>query len=166
MTHSFAGVKFMKRFQWKTCIKWVVLTECVGILAGLLTRNGVEQYQQFAQKSMLTPPGWVFPVVWAILYALMGVGACIASGSKIQGSERCVNLFIVQLTVNFFWPLLFFNAGAYGFALLWLIFLLILVVMMSVCFYKKLRTAGLLQIPYILWLLFASYLNAAAWQLN
>lgn len=156
----------MKRFPWKSCIKWVALTEAVGFLAGFLTRNGVDAFQQFAQKSILTPPGWVFPVVWSILYALMGIGVCMVSDSGQQGGNRCVNLFFAQLIVNFFWPLLFFNAAAYGFALFWLGILIILTGMMAACFYKKVPLAGALQIPYVLWLLFAAYLNAAAWQLN
>ena len=156
----------MKPIQWKTCIKWVVAAEGIGFLTGFLTSNGVEIYQQFAQKSPLTPPGWVFPVVWAVLYALMGIGVCMVTKTGQQGTDRCVNLFIVQLIVNFFWPLLFFNARVYGFALIWLILLLILVVLMTICFYRKKPIAAGLQIPYILWLIFAAYLNTAAWQLN
>ena len=156
----------MNSIRWKSCIKWVVITELVGFLSSFLTRDGVEIYQQFAMKSSLTPPGWLFPVVWAILYALMGVGVCIVTRTGQVGADRCVNLFIIQLTLNFFWSLLFFNARVYGFALIWLIVLLILVVMMTVCFYKKMPIAAWLQIPYILWLIFAAYLNAVAWQLN
>jgi len=156
----------MERFQWRSCVKSVILTEAVGFAAGLITKNGVDSYMMYAEKSTLTPPGWVFPVVWSILYALMGIGICIVLQSGIKGTDRCTNLYIAQLTVNFFWPLLFFNANAYGFSLIWLILLLLLVILMTVCFAKKKPIAALLQVPYILWLLFAAYLNAAAWLLN
>ena len=73
---------------------------------------------------------------------------------------------VVQLVVNFFWSLIFFNAGAYGFALLWLLLLLVLVIWMTLEFDKVSPLAAFLQIPYILWLLFAAYLNAAVWYLN
>ena len=118
-------------------------------------------------KPPLAPPGWLFPVVWTILYALMGIGAGLV-GSEPDGVDRnrALDLMVAQLIVNFFWPLLFFNAQAYGLALLWLLLLLLLVIWMTLEFRKVSPLAALLQIPYIIWLLFATYLNAAVWYLN
>ena len=157
----------MRKKSWKNIIFWVIISELVGILAGLLTRNTAEIYGSMAVKPPLSPPAWLFPVVWTVLYALMGVGAGLVS-SETPGTdrERGLNLMVAQLVVNFFWPLLFFNAQAYGLALLWLLLLLVLVVWMSLAFCKVSPLAALLQIPYILWLLFATYLNAAVWYLN
>lgn len=157
----------MKNNRGRNITFWVILSEITGLLAGLLSRNATTIYGQMALKPPLAPPGWLFPVVWAVLYALMGVGAgLVASQMPSQERNRSLNLMVVQLVVNFFWSLIFFNAGAYGFALLWLLLLLVLVIWMTVEFGKVFPLAALLQIPYILWLLFAAYLNAAVWYLN
>ena len=157
----------MIKKNWKTILFWVILSEAVGLLAGLLTQNATELYGQMAVKPPLSPPAWLFPVAWTILYALMGVGAGLVA-SEPNGASRnlALNLMVAQLIVNFFWPLLFFNAQAYGLALLWIILLLVLVIWMTLEFRKVSPLAALLQIPYILWLLFATYLNAAVWYLN
>ena len=157
----------MDRKKWKRIGFWVLISEAVGLFSGLLTRNGAEIYGQMANKPPLSPPGWLFPVVWTVLYALMGIGAGLVSLKGREGSsDRALNFMVMQLAVNFFWPLLFFNAEAYGFALLWLVLLLLLVVGMTIEFRKISPFAALLQIPYILWLLFAAYLNAGVWLLN
>jgi tryptophan-rich sensory protein len=157
----------MIKKNWKTILFWVILSEAVGLLAGLLTQNATELYGQMAVKPPLSPPAWLFPMAWTILYALMGVGAGLVA-SEPNGASRnlALNLMVAQLIVNFFWPLLFFNARAYGLALLWIILLLVLVIWMTLEFKKVSSLAALLQIPYILWLLFATYLNAAVWYLN
>jgi tryptophan-rich sensory protein len=157
----------MNKNGWKNILFWVLISEAVGLFAGILTRNATEIYGQLAIKPSLSPPAWLFPVVWTILYGLMGVGAGLVSGKPQSADrDRAINLMVAQLVVNFFWPLLFFNAQAYGFALLWLLLLLVLVIWMTLEFRKVSPLAALLQIPYILWLLFATYLNAAVWYLN
>ena len=158
---------YMIKKNWKSILFWVSLSEIVGILAGLLTRNATQLYGQFAAKPPLSPPAWLFPVVWTILYALMGIGAgLISSGQHDAERNRGLNLMVAQLIVNFFWPLLFFNAQAYGLALLWILLLLVLVIWMTLEFRKVSPVASILQIPYVLWLLIATYLNAAVWYLN
>ncbi len=97
----------------------------------------------------------------------MGIGAGIVMNRGRAGKrDHALNLMVAQLVVNFFWPLLFFNARAYGFALLWILLLLVLVIWMTLEFRKVSALSARLQIPYILWLLFATYLNAAVWYLN
>ena len=110
---------------------------------------------------------WVFPVVWGILYALMGISAArISLAAPSSAKSRGLNLFITQLVVNFFWSLIFFNARAYAFAFLWLLLLWGLVLWMILTFRKVDPAAAWLQIPYLLWLTFAAYLNYGVWQLN
>ena len=83
---------------------FIGLSETVGLLSGLISREGTALYGQMAQKPTLAPPGWVFPVVWTVLYALMGIGgARVWSGLKTQARSRGLNLFIAQLIINFFW---------------------------------------------------------------
>lgn len=153
----------MKKGTWKTYAFWIVLSEAVGGLAGLLTRAGVEAYNATAIQPPLSPPEWVFPIVWGILYALMGVSA-----ARIALTERKpgLNLFVIQLIVNFFWSLLFFNAAVYAFAAIWLVLLWWLVLLMILAFHKADRLAAWLQVPYLLWLTFALYLNVGVWLLN
>ena len=149
--------------HWKSYLFWIALSEGVGALAGWLTREGVQQFSATAIQPPLSPPAWVFPVVWGIIYALMGIGAARIWMTAEKGG---INLFLTQLIVNFFWPLLFFNTQAYGFAVLWLVGLWLLVLAMILAFRKSDRLAAWLQIPYLLWLTFALYLNVGVWYLN
>ena len=153
----------MNKTTWKTYAFWILLSEAVGALAGWLTRDSVAIFGNTAVQPPLSPPDTLFPIVWGILYALMGVSAArIAMTPRRQG----LNLFIIQLVVNFFWPLLFFNSGAYGFAALWLGLLWVLVLGMILAFRRSDPLAALLQLPYLLWLTFALYLNIGVWYLN
>ena len=151
----------------KTYLFWVLLAEAVGALSGWLTRDAMQVYAQTILQPPLSPPGWVFPVVWTVLYALMGISAAriyLVPASK----ERSLglNLFITQLVVNFFWSPVFFNLQAFGFAFLWLLLLWILVLWMILSFRETDGLAAALQIPYLLWLTFAAYLNLGVWYLN
>ncbi len=153
--------------HWKTYAFWILLAEGVGALAGFLSRNGTQIYNLTAIKPPLSPPEWVFPVAWGILYALMGIGAArVALTPESKDRSLGLNLFVVQLVVNFLWSIIFFNFQAYGFAFIWLVLLFILVAWMTLTFAKTDRWAALLQIPYLLWLIFAAYLNAGVYLLN
>lgn len=152
---------------WKTYLFWIALAEGVGAVSGWLTREGNQWYSQYAEKPALSPPAIVFPIVWGILYALMGIGAARVSLTPPSPQRSTgLNLFIGQLVVNFFWSLIFFNLRNYGFALAWLGLLWVLVVWMTLSFRQTDRLAAWLQVPYILWLSFAAYLNWGAWVLN
>ena len=145
----------------------IIATEVIGFLSGLLSRDGTEIFGQLAAQPPLSPPAWVFPVVWTILYALMGIGAAMIYLSSPSPERHLgLNLYITQLAVNFFWSLIFFNAQAYGFAFLWLLLLWTLVLWMILVWNRVNPTAAKLQIPYLLWLTFAAYLNFGVWQLN
>ena len=129
-----------------------------GVIAGFLTLKSMEQYQEM-YRPPLSPPGWVFPVVWLILYALMGIAA-YRIYMKDPKAE-VLKLYLIQLAVNFLWPILFFNFGWQLFAVVWLLLLWYLVLVMIKEFAKIDEGAAKLMIPYLIWLTFASYLNIA-----
>jgi len=119
------------------------------------------------EKPPLLPPAILFPIVWVILFALMGIGAArIYLAPPSEARSRGLLIFLAQLAVNFFWSIIFFNLQAYGFALLWLLFLWLLILWMILTFRKVDRIAALLQVPYLLWVTFAAYLNLGVWLLN
>ena len=137
----------------------------VGSLSALLTGENMMIYQTVA-KPALAPPAVLFPIVWTALYLLMGVGAALVYNARGEFRTIGLWLFAAQLAVNFFWSILFFNLRAFLFAFVWLILLWVLAAAMSVAFFKTRRVAGLLQIPYLLWLTFAAYLNFSVYILN
>ena len=157
----------MKTKNWKIYAISIAIALAVGTLSGLLSMSGMEEYNLTAVKPALTPPSWLFPVAWTILYTLMGISAAMVWLSpKSRERSRGLNLYVLQLIVNFFWSLIFFNANAYGLAAVWLVILWLLVLLMILEFAKTDRIAAVLQIPYLLWLTFAGYLNIAVWLLN
>ena len=157
----------MKKTIWKPYVLWILLAEAVGALSGWLTREGTQLFSETVAKPPLTPPSLVFPIVWGILYALMGIGAARVSLTEpSEDRSRGLTLFVAQLIVNFFWSLIFFNAQAYGFAFFWLLLLWGLVLWMTLTFRKVDKIAAWLQVPYLLWLTFAAYLNFGVWRLN
>ena len=152
---------------WKTYLLWILLTEAAGGLSGWLTREGTKAYSQAIVQPPLSPPGWVFPVVWTFLFALMGIGAAriyLAPPSKAR--SRGLNLFIAQLVVNFFWSPVFFNLQAFGLAFFWLLLLWPLVWLMIEEFYPLSRPAAYLNVPYLVWRTLAGYLDFGIWWLN
>lgn len=156
----------MKR-NWKPYLFWILLAEAVGALSGWLARAATAAYSTSILKPPLSPPGWVFPVVWTILFALMGIGAAKVYLSPSSAARSLgLNLFIAQLAVNFFWSPIFFNLQAFGFAFFWLLLLLALVLAMLFAFRRSDPMAAKLQIPYLLWLTYAAYLNLGVWYLN
>ena len=157
----------MKGNRWKPYLFWVLFTEAVGGLSGWLTREGTKIFQSAAEKPPLTPPGIVFPIAWAVLYLLMGLGAArIYLAPVSRARSRSLFLYLLQLAFNFFWSILFFNVRSYGAAFLWLAVLWILILLMYDAFREVDQTAARLQIPYLLWVLFAAYLNLGVWFLN
>ena len=159
---------FVKRpVSWKTYAFWILLAEGVGGLSGWLTREGTKLFMNTVKQPPLSPPGFLFPIVWGILYLLMGVGAArVYQTPASNARSRALAVFLVQLGVNFFWSIIFFNLQNYGFALLWLLLLWLLIVWMILLFYRVDKPAALMQIPYLLWVSFATYLNYGVWMLN
>ncbi len=138
----------------------------VGALSGLLSRKAMQEVFPLLEKPPLTPPPVVFPIVWTALYILMGVGMAMVKNKDEAGSASAERLWWIQLALNFAWTLVFFPAQAFLAALALLVLLFGLVVAMASAFGKFSRPAALLQIPYIVWLLLAGWLNAGIWYLN
>ena len=146
---------------------WILLAEAVGLLSGWISSRSTAVFQATVLQPPLSPPAILFPIVWAVLYALMGIGiARVSLTAPSRERRRSLYLFVAQLIVNFFWSPIFFILRAYGFALCWLLLLIILVNGMMLSFRKTDPIAALLQFPYWLWLIFAAYLNYGVWRLN
>ena len=147
-------------------ILYVALPLAVGAVSGWLS-GGMEMYTEL-NKPPLSPPGWVFPVVWAILYGMMGIASWLVSESDAGAGEKSKALrgYLLQLAVNFFWPILFFRFELYLLAFLWLMLLWVLVFVTGSRFSRINPTAGNLMVPYLLWVTFAGYLNLAFFFLN
>lgn len=153
--------------HWKTYAFWILLSEGVGALSGFLSKEGIQVYEQTVIQPLFSPPMLLFPIVWGILYALMGISAArISLAHPSRERSLGLNLFVTQLIINFFWSLIFFNLQAFGLALLWLLLLWILVFLMILTFRKISPLASWLQIPYLLWLTYAVWLTYGVWTLN
>lgn len=156
----------MDKSKLKTYAISILIAEIVGGIAGLLTSMGMDEYK-LAEKPPLTPPAILFPIVWTILYALMGISAArIWMAPPTKERNHGLIIYAVQLFFNFLWSIIFFNFQAYGFAFFWLIALWVLILGMIIIFSKTDRLAAILQIPYLLWVTFAGYLNLMVWLLN
>ena len=156
-----------KKQEWKIYLFWIVFTEAVGALSGWLTRDGSKFFNAVVRKPPLSPPGVVFPIVWGILYLAMGIGAARISLTQVSKERsRSLFLYLLQLAFNFFWSVVFFNFRAYGVAFIWLVILWVLILEMILAFREIDSLAARMQIPYLLWVLFAGYLNLGVWFLN
>lgn len=151
----------------KQLIKSLALPLLAGTVSGLLSRGAMQNFQEVIQPA-LSPPAWLFPIVWTLLYILMGYSAYLIQTSNANFDEKseAILLYRYQLIVNFLWPIFFFNFEWYLFSFAWLILLWILVLLMILSFGKISKTAARLNIPYLIWLTFAAYLNVGIWWLN
>ncbi len=136
----------------------------VGGLSAFLTKDSMNYHQII--KPDFAPPSSVFPIVWTILYILMGISSYIICSSDSTLKQSALNWYAIQLLFNFIWSLIFFNLQNYLFAFVWLIGLIICICVMIIKFYKISPIAGYLQIPYLLWCLFAAFLNFNIYLLN
>ena len=144
----------------------ILLTLAVGGLIGFLTSMGMDSFDALT-KPPLTPPSFLFPIVWTVLFILMGVGAArIFMTEPTAARNRALIVYVVQLAVNFFWSIIFFNLQAYAFAFFWLILLWVLILTMIYLFCKVDKPAALIQIPYAIWVTYAGYLNLMIWLMN
>ncbi len=144
-------------------IKSILIPVIVGGVVGLI----VSQFMDYnsLQKPFLAPPSIVFPIVWTILYITMGISYGILKSKNLTDKE-IYWVYYWQLAINALWSIFFFVFKWRFFAFIWIILLAIAVIMMIVKFYSKDKIAGLLQVPYLLWVVFASYLNLAFYILN
>lgn len=153
------------KINWKALIVSLLIPLAVGGAAALLTRSGMADYSS-AIKPPLSPPAWLFPVAWTILYLLMGYSSYLIWAANDPKSRSALLLYAVQLFVNFLWPILFFGLKLRLTAFFWLVLLWVLVYLTIRQFSGISERAGDLLLPYILWLTFAGYLNLGAFLLN
>lgn len=144
------------------CILLIVTPLLIGLLSSFLTKDMMAQYGTMS-KPPLSPPTIVFPIAWTILYVLMGISAAMIYTKGGASNYRSIGLtlHIVQLILNFFWSLIFFNMKQYTVSFIWLVILWLVVFSMMLNYKKISNTAFFLNIPYIVWLTFAGYLNLA-----
>jgi len=150
--------------HWKNLITAVAIPLAVGGLSAWITKDGMKAFETVNQPP-LTPPMWLFPVVWSILFVLMGIASYLVVMQKGEDT-KALTLYAVQLIFNFFWSIWFFNLGWYLFAFLWLVALWILIIATTVAFYRISKPAAWLMLPYLVWVAFAGYLNLGVWWLN
>ena len=151
----------------KKTIHYVVSIAIALVIGGLsaLINAGKMSRPELLQPP-LSPPAWLFPVVWTILFSLMGISAARVYQSDCKGKSDALFIYGTQLVVNFLWTVFYFSFAALALSFFWLIFLIALVLLMIVRFERCIDGAGKLQIPYLIWLCFAAYLNFATWMLN
>ncbi len=158
----------MQQNRIKTYVIAILIPLAVGFLSSLLTMESMDIYSELITPP-LSPPGWIFPVVWTILYTLMGISSAIVweMRQKDLGSANCGLIYYgISLIFNFLWSIVFFNLRWLLFAFIWLLILLYLILRTIACYKKVSPLAAYLQIPYALWVAFAGYLNFALWILN
>ncbi len=140
----------------------------VGALSALVTRDNMDIYDRIITPP-LAPPGFLFPIVWTLLYTLMGISSARIYLEGKEGNKLAADalkIYALQLAVNFFWSIIFFNFEAFLFAFIWILLLWVLIIIMIRRFYEVDPLAAWLQIPYFLWVTFAAYLNFAIYILN
>ena len=151
--------------KYKPYLKSIVLPLAVGAVSAIFTMKGMTYYDM-QEKPFFTPPDIAFPVVWTILYTLMGISAARIKQSNDPKKKEALKTYLLQLAVNFFWSVIFFGLHQYFLAFLWLLLLIGLIVKMIKEFSQIDLTAAKLQIPYLLWCIFAAALNFGVWRLN
>lgn len=152
------------KIKWKKFIIITLVTFLVGSFFSLFTMNNMDTFKELSKP--INVPGIVFPIVWSILYLLMSISYYNVSESNDKNKDEAKMFYIVQLIINSLWSLIFFGFEAYLLSFIWIIILLIAVIVMIINFYKVNKTAAYLQIPYVLWILFAGYLNLGIYLLN
>ena len=156
-----------QEIKWKPLLVSLAIPLAVGGLSAFLTKDGMRAFASLRQPP-LSPPGWLFPVVWTLLYLMMGAACYLVWTAEIDPSrrERALTVYGLSLAANFLWPILFFTMRAFFPAFLLLLVLLGLVIACARLFSRIRTCAGRLLLPYIVWLVFAGYLNLGVWLLN
>lgn len=145
----------------------VLLTLSIGTISGIATSGSIDNWYTTLQKPSFNPPNFIFAPVWTILYILMGISLFLILESENKGARRkAIIVFGVQLFLNFCWSFLFFKYHLLAFAFIEILLMWFSILTMIFLFYKIQKTAAYLQIPYLLWVSFASILNGAIWYLN
>ncbi len=153
------------KIDYKKLFLYIIITILIGVFPSIFVFKNMQDYAQL-NKPPLSPPGIVFPIAWGILYVLMGISYYIVMTKGKKYKEEAKLIYFIQLVVNALWTPIFFGLKEYFLAFSWLLMLLVLVIFMVTIFFKINKLSAYLQIPYILWLLFAAYLNFGVFVLN
>ena len=143
----------------------ILIPTIAGFLSGIISMGGIKTFDML-NKPFLSPPGFIFPIVWTILYVLMGISSYLIYNENDYHSGCCLKIYLINLFVNFLWSPIFFGLNLRLFSLVWIIVLDLIIIYMIICFYKVNKKAAYLQIPYLIWVLFATYLNLSVYILN
>ena len=149
----------------KLYIAGVMLPLAVGALAGWISRDGMAE-QQFLNQPLLSPPQWLFPIVWAILYILMGIASARIYDGYAENREKALLLYSVQLGMNFLWSIFFFVFAWYLFSAIWLFVMIVVIIAMLFQFYVAQKFTAWINVPYLFWCCFALYLTIGIFLLN
>ncbi|MEE1199525.1 MAG: TspO/MBR family protein [Christensenellales bacterium] len=155
------------RINKKQLVICLIIPLVVGGLSALITGSSMDVFQSL-NKPPLSPPGWLFPVVWTLLYLLMGLASYLVLTAERSEDDILWALIFYggQLVFNFLWPIFFFSLSLYLFSFLWLVALWVLILLTGLLFYRLSKPAGYLLIPYLIWVTFAGYLNLGISLLN
>lgn len=154
----------MKKINWHLLIISILVPLLIGTIIGIFTSSYISYTDLI--KPNFSPKPWLFPVVWTILYTLMGISYYLIFISKNNDKQSAINIYKIQLLVNYLWSILFFVLNLRLFSFFWIILLIILVTIMIIKFFNINKIASYLQIPYLLWIIFASVLNLYIYLLN
>lgn len=154
----------MKKIDFKRLIIITIITFLVGSLFSFFIMNNMDMFKELEKP--INVPGILFPIVWSILYLLMSISCYIITKSNDKNKDNAIIWYGIQLVINSLWTLIFFGFELYLFAFIWIIILLISVIIMVSKFYNIDKKAAYLNIPYILWIIFAGYLNFGIYLLN
>ena len=155
----------MMKIDFKKLIICIAIPVGLGALSGFLTSGSMDIFKML-NKPPFSPPAIVFPIVWTILYTLMGIASYHVLQSGCFQKTASIRVYALQLIFNIIWPVIFFTFNMYLLAFVWLVMLLLLVVLTAVLFFSCNKAAGYLMLPYIVWLLIAGYLNLGIYLLN
>ena len=142
----------------------ILIPLAVGTMSALFSGN-MSSYSILTQPAF-SPPGFIFPVVWTILYILMGASSYIVYSSNSPNKSKALLLYCIQLFFNFCWSIIFFGLDLFLFAFIWLIALIFIIINMIRQFLIVNPLSAYLQIPYLIWCIFAAYLNFSIFLLN
>ena len=156
---------FMKKSKYFSLAISIAIPFLLGALTGFITKKSMDSYSSLIHPP-LSLPSILFPIIWTILYIAMGISSWIIYQSNHPHSQQALKIYGIQLVINILWPILFFTFHLSFISFLWIVLLIFLVILMIIMFYQISHLAAYLQIPYLLWLIFAGYLNLCIFILN
>lgn len=145
----------------------VIIAQMAGAIGSVFTVSSIQNWYAYLEKPFFSPPNWLFAPAWITLYTLMGIAAFLVWQKRENPqTKKALTFYFIQLALNTLWSVIFFGWHNLGLAFVEIVFLWFFILLSLISFYKIVRIAGILFIPYILWVSFAAVLNFSIWQLN